>query len=266
MTTLQTLVDIGIAEIEARFYLALLELGPASVRDVAKKAGISRTNAYDVLARLESQGLVRDGVGGGGQSRLIAAEPPELLIDLVDQRRRRAVEILPDLKGLQSAALDKPRVRYFEGLDGIKDVLDSTLEARGCPIFAILSMQDLYTVPGREWMDEHVARRIASGVHMRAIRSASKDLHDLWGNDPRGLRELRFAPEHFVFEMTTYIYNDCVAIISTRREHFAMTIQSAEYATVQRNLFEALWAASRTPPAPAGKKRTPRKQATPAKI
>lgn len=249
MTTLQALVDIGISEIEARFYLALLELGPTSVRDVAKKAGISRTNGYDVLARLESQGLVRESVGGSGQTRLIAAEPPEHLIDLFDQRRRRAAEILPDLKGLQSAGLDKPRVRYFEGLNGIKDVLESTLEARDKSICGILSMQDLYVVPGREWMDGHVARRIEAGVSLRTIRSESKDLHEFWGEDPGELRELRFAPESMVFEMTTYIYDDCVAIISSRREHFAMTIQSAEFAKMQRHLFDALWAVCAAPAA-----------------
>ena len=48
----QILVQLGLQETEARFYLAALELGPASVRDVAAKAGISRTNAYDVFARL----------------------------------------------------------------------------------------------------------------------------------------------------------------------------------------------------------------------
>jgi hypothetical protein len=42
--------------------------------------------------------------------------------------------------------------------------------------------------------------------------------------------------------MTSYIYDNKVAIISSRREDFAMTMESEEFATMQRNLFEVFWA------------------------
>ena len=48
----RALTDIGLHETEVRFYLAALELGQAPMRDIARKAGISRTNAYDVFSRL----------------------------------------------------------------------------------------------------------------------------------------------------------------------------------------------------------------------
>jgi hypothetical protein len=111
----------------------------------------------------------------------------------------------------------------------------------------ILSMQDLYEVPGRTWMDDHVSRRIANGIRLKAVRSSSKDLHDLWTDNPTELRDLRYAPPDFVFTMTSYVYDNCVAIISSRRENFAMTIHSVEFATMQRHLFDALWSTS-TPP------------------
>ena len=59
----RVLIDLGLHETEARFYLAALELGQAPVRDVAAKAGISRTNAYDVFERLLEQRLVSAGAG-----------------------------------------------------------------------------------------------------------------------------------------------------------------------------------------------------------
>lgn len=249
MSFTRTLIDLGLNETHARFYLAALELGRVTVRDVANKAGISRTNAYDVLARLAEEGLVSQLPATPGQKTLVIAEPPERLIELLDQRRKRAVDVLPELRSIHNRSHAKPRVRYYEGLDGIKSALDATLTASDGQLLGILSMQDLYQVPGREWMDDHVCRRIEAGVKLRAIRSSSKDIHGFWAHNPAELRDVRYAPPDYVFAMTSYIYDNCVAIISSQRENFAMTLQSEEFAAMQRYLFEALWMTS-SPPAP----------------
>ncbi|WP_228118053.1 hypothetical protein [Rhodococcus erythropolis] len=44
--------------------------------------------------------------------------------------------------------------------------------------------------------------------------------------------------------MTTIIGASAVAVMSSKQENFAMTIESAEYAEQQQNLFEALWEVS----------------------
>ncbi len=239
----RTLVELGLHDTEARFYLAALELGAAPIREVAAKAGISRTNAYDVLSRLEAQGLVASEEGGARNMRVIAASP-DRLAEVFENRRRRLEGILPDLRSLHVGGTGRPRVRYYEGLAGIQSVLEDTLLSRSKELMGILSMRDLYEVPGRAWMDQLVRRRIEAGVFLRVVRSRSSDIHGHWRDSAKDLRELRFAPGGFDTTMTTYIYDDTVAIISSRRENFAMTIESAEFAALQRQLFEALWRAS----------------------
>jgi sugar-specific transcriptional regulator TrmB len=238
----QILVQIGLNETEAKFYLAALELGQAPVREIALKAGISRTNAYDVFARLLEHGLVAEGGGGSRRMMLVEAEPPDQLVELLDVRRRRLDALLPELRSLHNRSAGKPRVRFYQGHEGIKLVLDDTLTVRDKKLLGILSMRDLFEVPGRTWMDDLVRRRIRAGVHLRVIRSPVKDIRNVWPQSAPDLREVRFASRDFVFAMTSYIYDDKVALISSRRENFAMTIESEELATMQRNLFEALWA------------------------
>ena len=237
----QILVQLGLQETEAKFYLAALELGQASVRDVAAKAGISRTNAYDVFARLLEQGLVTQVGTASNRIMLVAAEPPEHLIELFDARRRKLDGLLPELRSLYNRASGKPRVRFYQGPEGIKVVLNDTLTARDKKLLGILSMRDLYEVPGREWMDDLVRRRIEAEVFLRVIRSPAKDIPHVWPDSAADLREVRFASRTMVFTMTSYIYDDKVAIISSRRENFAMTIESEEFAMMQRNLFEMFW-------------------------
>jgi sugar-specific transcriptional regulator TrmB len=243
----QVLVQIGLQETEAKFYLAALELGQASVRDIAAKAGISRTNAYDVFSRLLEQGLVTQVGAAANKIILIAAEPPDQLTELLDARRRKLDALLPELRSMHNGASGKPRVRYYQGSEGIKLVLDDTLSARDKTLLGILSMRDLYEVPGRAWMDDLVRRRIDAGVFLRVIRSPAKDIPHMWPQSAADLREVRFASLDFVFTMTSYIYDNKVAIISSRRENFAMTIESEEFAMMQRNLFEVFWASCPVP-------------------
>lgn len=243
----QILVQIGLQETEAKFYLAALELGQAPVRDIAAKAGISRTNAYDVFSRLLEQGLVTQVGAEANKIILIAAEPPDQLTELLDARRRKLDVLLPELRSMHNGASGKPRVRYYQGSEGIKFVLDDTLSSRDKTLLGILSMRDLYDVPGRSWMNDLVRRRIKAGVFLRVVRSPVKDVPNVWPESTVDLREVRFASLGFVFTMTSYIYDNKVAFISSRRENFAMTIESEEFATMQRNLFEALWASCPAP-------------------
>ncbi len=241
----RALTDIGLHETEVRFYLAALELGQAPMRDIARKAGISRTNAYDVFSRLLEQRLVNEiPQSNDRSSMLIVAESPARVLEIVEERRKKLEAVMPELMSLHNRTPDKPKVRYFQGSDGIKAVLDETITCRSKTLLGILSMSDLYEVPGRVWMDDNVRRRIEAGVTLRVLRSATKDLHKFWPDSPADLRILRYAPENFSFSMTTYIYDDTVALISSRKENFAMTIESAEFAAMQTGLFETLWAAS----------------------
>lgn len=241
----QVLMDIGLHETEVRFYLAALELGQAPMRDIARKAGISRTNAYDVFSRLAAQRLVNEIPHASDRSMLIMAEAPERVLEIVEERRQKLEAVMPELLSLHNRTPSKPKVRYYQGLDGIKAVLDQTVACRSKILLGILSMSDLYEAPGREWMDDNVRRRIEADVKLRVVRSATKDVHPFWSDNPGDLRVLRYAPDDFSFSMTTYIYDDTVALISSRKENFAMTIESAEFAAMQTGLFETLWAASR---------------------
>lgn len=251
----RVLIDLGLHETEVRFYLAALELGQAPMRDVAAKAGISRTNAYDVFARLLEQRLVSQVPGSSNRSMAIVAEAPERILEIVEERRRKLEFVMPELRTLHNRSASKPKVRFHQGFDGIQTVLDETNASRSKQLLGILSMRDLYDVPGRAWMDDLVKRRIEAGVFLRVIRSPANDLHELWPESETDLRALRYAPSDFVFTMTTYIFDDKVALISSRRENFAMTIESEEFAAMQTHFFEVLWAASQPDRSSARKNR-----------
>ncbi|KKW10724.1 MAG: Transcriptional regulator, TrmB [Parcubacteria group bacterium GW2011_GWA2_49_9] len=120
-TTLHTL---GFSEKEAIVYIALLELGHGTVTEIARKAGINRTTGYDILDSLVSKGIVN--ATGKEPKQEFAAEPPEAVImylkrgaELAKERIEKAGTLLPQLRSVH-AAQNRPRIKFYEGTDGLK--------------------------------------------------------------------------------------------------------------------------------------------------
>jgi hypothetical protein len=106
-------------------------------------------------------------------------------------------------------------------------------------------MRDLLEVPGKGEMEKYIAQRIARGIQLRVVRSREKEAgRAIWPTSATELRELRYAPDGAVFTMTTWTYDEKVSIISSRREHFDMIIESPEFSALMTNLFAVLWNAS----------------------
>ena len=118
--TFEKIRDLGLSENETRVYLALLELGQATVTQISKKAGLNRTTGYDVLERLGWNGLVNR-ARAGKKKMIYMAEPPSRLKQYLEDKaklyERRVDEvknILPELQSLQKTKI-KPVIKFAEG-------------------------------------------------------------------------------------------------------------------------------------------------------
>lgn len=242
MKILNKLRQLGVSDTRARFYLAALELGEASVTTVAKTAGIGRTHAYDILNSLVDEGLLNQ-IEKSNRT-VVVAEDPDRLLQRAHERVSQAQEILPELQAIYTHSLSKPRIRYYSGLDGIINVMNDTLNCQSKELWGILSMVELLNVPGKTFMREHIKRRVEAGIHLKVIRSKQEDIEVIWPTSKSELRELRFFQSDLPLTMTSYIYDDTVAYISSRKENFAMIIQSAEFAGLKKALYSTMWQAS----------------------
>ncbi|MCF8078163.1 MAG: helix-turn-helix domain-containing protein [Desulfobacterales bacterium] len=236
---IEQLKRIGLSGKKGRFYLAALELGEAPVIEVAKRADIGRTTAYNILSRLVEEGLLTQ-IQKAGRT-FVVAEDPEVLLNHLAERRRNLVSAMPEIRAFFNRSKIKPRIHFYEGKEGIQTVLNDTLKCQSPVHRGILSMKELLQTPGPDFMHRHVARRIEAGLKIRVIRSAEEDVGDIWKTSKEELREARYAPRGTIFTMTLYIYDDVVAMISSLRENFAVRIESQEFARLQETLFENLW-------------------------
>ena len=231
--------NTGLTSKEAEVYLACLELGSSPVAAIAQRARINRVTAYDVLEKLLRKGMVNFLTKKG--ARLYDATDPK---DVAAEIKRRAVNFrlaLPDLQRLRGDAVH-PRVRYFEGLSGIKAVYEDTLSST-TEILNYANSREI-RMHWQNYDEEYVQKRVKRKIYLRGI--SPNDEHGQWvqKHDKESHREIRLVSSaQFTFTNEINIYDDKVAIISYKDSPLiGMIIESAEIANTQRDIFKMAWA------------------------
>ncbi|MFZ5982560.1 MAG: TrmB family transcriptional regulator [Patescibacteria group bacterium] len=233
------LEQLDISGKKADVYLASLELGSATVAQIAKKAGIKRTTGYDILEELEKEGLVSE--TKKGEKRLFVGEDPEKIQRKLHQKERLFSEILPQLKSIYNIAGDKPKIRFFEGKSGLMEVYEDTLRF-GKEILAFGSY-DIVPVLGHDWAESYIRRRKKKGVYYKGILPESSNLKREYLS--RNQEQLRLtktvSAEKYPFSVEINLYGfQKIALISPKEE-MGIIIEGAEIYKTLRSIFELLW-------------------------
>ncbi|HUT22649.1 MAG TPA: helix-turn-helix domain-containing protein [Candidatus Bipolaricaulota bacterium] len=125
----------GLKQKEAEIYAALLELGGAYPSKIAEYTKLNRSTAYKILEELAIKGLVSE--LRKGKKLYYQIEKPEKLvrfadsqIRLAENRLENAKKILPEIEGLFTLTPHKPKVMFYEGLDGVLKVYADHVEVK----------------------------------------------------------------------------------------------------------------------------------------
>lgn len=233
--------EIGLVKKEQAFYLAALNMGGATVSSVAASAGISRTNGYDILERLEQRGLLSMIPDHDGTKKVYPEDPAVLTRDW-ERKRSILNELVPELRSIYNNQPYIPRTRLYEGKEGIKRALWETLQCQSKTLLGILSMNELFETPGQEWMEKFIEERTRRAIKLKVIRSKIRENDkELWTQNEAELRELKYAPENIDLGMTMYINDEKVTYVSSVKENYAMVVESRELSNLNRALFKSLW-------------------------
>lgn len=240
-----SLSSIGFSEKEVAVYLALLELGKGTVSHIARKAGINRTTGYDILDSLTQKGLAS--VSGKEPKQEYAAESPEaieLFIASEIKKQHEALKLaqdtlVPELKSLHNVA-GRPRVRFYEGTEGMQQVYEDTLTAHE-PIRAYATVDDMHAALPN-YFPKYYKRRAGAGIAIRAIIPYTEVGLERATHDKDESRESAFVPKDtFYFSPEINIYDNKVMIASWR-EKLGIIIESAEIADAMKKIYELSWA------------------------
>lgn len=240
----ESLVALGLPPKEAAVYISLLELGRSTVSQTSRKAGVNRATAYVVLDSLVGKGLVS--ISGKEPKQEYIAESPDILPSLFKkeqeearERETRAIELSLQLKSIQKIG-DRPQVRFYEGMDGIKAVFEDSLTAESGKIIAYTSIEDQHvSIPN--YFPEYYQRRKRKGIFMRAIFPDTNMGKERQGANKNEYRDSVLVPkETYGIHPAINVYDNKLMIASFR-EKLGIIIESEEIADAMKKIFELAW-------------------------
>jgi sugar-specific transcriptional regulator TrmB len=234
----QILQKIGLTEKESKVYLANLELGTAVVSDISKKAKINRVTTYDILQKLIEKALVSQ-ITKNKMKFFTALDPEDLFNDF--QKRVKTLEkSLPEFKRLKGET-EHPKVRFFEGIEGIKKIYEDTLSSH-TEILNYANSEEIRRF-WPEYDEEYVKKRKEKKIFLRGIAPDDQYGRKVAAENKKFHREIRLVQgEQFNFTNEIHIYDNKVAIISINEEIIGTIIESQEIANTQRAIFNMAWA------------------------
>lgn len=236
------LQQIGLTEKESNLYLATLELGEANIQQLAKKSEIKRTTAYDIIESLKKRGLISQ--IAKNKKILFSATNPIKLEDDLEEKRHLLKKILPELMTIANSLDKKPKVRFFEGYEGIKEVYKDTLHFSNSELLAWVS-PDAINAFDIDFLDKYyLLKRIEKKIWVRAIASDVEELRKYQEIDKKSLRKTRLAnSENFPFRVEINLYGKNKIAIMSFEEKFGMIIESQKIFETLQSIFEINWKA-----------------------
>ncbi len=239
------LEKLGLSDKEAMVYLAALELGPSPVQVIARKSEVNRATTYVMIESLLQRGLMS--TFEKGKKMMYTAEKPERLHRIVhhertvvDEKEQVIKRILPELVAISDTAGERPKVSFYEGLEGLEAMRETIFEKKIDLLEDVISYDDLSYMFDESHWQKHGTRLKQKKIKARVLytsesgRKPNKDVSNLWE-----FREIshKLFPMHG--ELT--VYGHQLAMVALRGKLVGVIIESKEMAGMVRTLFNLAW-------------------------
>lgn len=238
------LTDLGLTTEEAKIYLAILELGGSYASNIAKKAGVNRATCYHTLNNLKQKGLLNSYIKG--KALWFNAEDPKKFISIEREKLEKAKLLIPQLLSISNTLTFKPKIRFYEGIEGVKTILEDSLTSKE-EILGYTNIKALgELLPG--YFAKFCSKKVENKIKTRYLAPSSGEGVDLINQfypknyDKNLLQILLVNKNEFFFENEIAIYENKVAIISLNpNELTALLIESATLAKSMKSIFNLAW-------------------------
>lgn len=225
------LKELGLGEGEAKTYVALVELGRASVADVQKRTGIHRTTIYEYLNKLEEKGLSSQSVIGG-KTYYFATETSNLVRYV--KHKEELAEYVANKLGELSCRTSALSVDVLAGNNGLRMLLTDTLKHGERGILWIGVNESLFASAFPQRFIQHINRKKKEkGIEEKVLAHFSTGQVFTYA-------ECRTLSKEILPPVPVCTYSSYVAYIIW--EPKAVIVMNNEYMVEEyRQYFEKMW-------------------------
>lgn len=251
----------GLNDKESTIYLSLLEIGsqPASV--IGRKAGVNRSTTYLILDSLIKKGYVNQHVRA--DIKYFTAADPQVIVQLLERKekhfgetREELVDILPQFYALSNPLSIKPKVKFYEGEEGVKRAMMDTFTSTETLLSWDAMDSWLNSTPElKKFVQEYARLRVEKykiPVKVLFFDTPTSRKYILKDYPPlkkkkNPLMDFRWVPKGITkFNNEINVYNDKVSIVSlAKNEMLGVIIESHEIAQTMKSIFQMAWKSGR---------------------
>lgn len=238
------LLKIGLSAEEARIYLACLEIngGPASV--IARKADVHRVSCYHTLENLLKKQLLSQYTKNG--VKYFTPEPPEQLVKLAEEKVNLTKSLMPELNSLASAIAFKPKMRSYDGREGVEKIFEESLTAEG-EILGYTNLQKVIDFSPK-YFEHYTHSKLKKGIKTRYLSpNTVESVHVMDPFLPKKydanlIEILLVNKDQFLFENEILIFGNEVGIVSLNKDELlGVIIESPTFARTMKAGFDLAW-------------------------
>jgi len=236
--------QLGFNENKRKVYLSLINLGEATARDISHSCKVERTNTYKILSELMEQNLVEE-LPGKVKKYLVVN--PTKLIDIQEENKKAIEAVMPELMGMLGSGTTKPKLKYYEGEEGVKKVFEDSLNmAPGSVIKSFSSTENIIGRFGQIYTRHYAERRAQAKITRLSLRPTSdkpksKNDWEIFSSDDSLKREIRFLPSHIKNTTLIQIYDNKISVIGAPEEGYAFILESKELYNLLGQVFDLVW-------------------------
>jgi sugar-specific transcriptional regulator TrmB len=247
------IASTGLTKDQAIVYEILLKLGDAPASSLTKaiptSAALSRPLVYKILEDLIALDLA-DKHEKSGKIATFTPKHPIAITKAIDEQKKR-IESTKEQFALTSSRLSslfnltsgRPGVQFFEGKDGIWEVLMDSLTATE----EILTYADLEAIATYipDLNAEYSTLREERNIKKRGLVSDSKAAREFlksYDDDVTHTKLISATSEFVPFQTVMQIYDQKVSYITLTEQYLVgIIITDQHIASTHKYLFESLW-------------------------
>lgn len=236
---------LGLNEIDIKVYLALLELGESLASEIAHKSNVPRASIYDVLERLEKEGLVSY-IVRDFKKYFLAAEP-EVIVKNLEYKKQKIKDILPSLERIKKQTpIEKTKTEIYEGKKGIQTIMNLMLKEKD--IFVVgASRKSREVLPFfvEKWHKERIKNKIQIKIIYNDVEGVRDSLQKHSVKKMLGVGkgwDYRFLHVNYLSPVMTIVFGKRIALINwIKNEPSAILIENKDIAGTYKGYILDLW-------------------------
>ena len=238
--TLELIRNLGLSEKAAKIYLASLELGEATIQDLARRAKVKRTTIYYLLEELSDAGALIE--TERNKKTFYIAEEPRNVLKRVKEKLWDFEQSLEELESKKHSVFKRPRLYFLYGPNGFKKIWDM--------IFASPEKEYRIITEGASFLDfvrekyildEIIKTKKKLGISSRQLIQDSPYAQKIIAKDRQENRISKLLPSRYKLPFTEVVCQHFVAFISPRWDNTLFVVENELFAETRRSIFDITW-------------------------